>query len=62
MSSFHSSAMCLADETSFLHHLRLHGTERIFDLSKIRALRCSVHTKLTLHVKKFSSVLTEQKY
>ena len=45
MSSFHSSAKRLADETSFLHHLRLHGTGRIFDQSKIRALRCSVDTE-----------------
>ena len=52
MSSFHSSAMCLADETSFLHHFRLHGTERIFDQSKIRALRCSVHTEPDLTRKK----------
>ena len=46
MSSFHSSAMCLADETSFLYHLRLHSTGRIFDESKIRALRCPVHTEV----------------
>lgn len=45
MSSFHSSAMCITDETCFLHHLRLHGTGRIFDHLKIRALRCSVHTE-----------------